>query len=200
MDADWVTAETAGWNVPVQGREHFVFSGCLSASQWGMQALGSVMQNPNEVPVHRQRGWLGRIILMISFWSNMFVRSYKAGRRRPVGIVLSRPVHKLSGPLVLLCVMEGECVLKDRAVGVLDETGTLCALPHCTLLVLSLGKKRTCFWCFPVCLPLWEAECGYFLQLYSTFFRISIYLLRSYVHSLHNNPEAEAGFQLLCVG
>lgn len=50
----------------------------------------------------------------------------------------------------------------------MEETGTLCALPHRTLLVPSPGKKRTCFWCFPVCLPLWEAECGYFLQLFKT--------------------------------
>lgn len=50
----------------------------------------------------------------------------------------------------------------------MEETGTLCALPHRTLLVPSPGKKRTCFWYFPVCLPLWEAECGYFLQLFKT--------------------------------
>lgn len=40
-----------------------------------MEALKSVMQNPNEVPEPRQRGRLRRTILMISFWSGVFVRS-----------------------------------------------------------------------------------------------------------------------------
>lgn len=72
---------------------------------------------------------------MISFWSSMFVRSYKAGRGRPVSIGLSRPVHTLAGPVVTSCMMWGgkeDYISKERAVGVLEGTGNpLCSLPHC---------------------------------------------------------------------
>lgn len=113
-----------------------------------MQALESVMQNPNEVLEPRRRGRLGRIILMISFWSSMFVRSYEAGRRQPVSVGLSRPVHTLTGPVVTSCMWGGkdDYISKERAVGVLEGTGDpLCSFPHHTWLALSPGKKSTCF-------------------------------------------------------
>lgn len=51
-------------------------------------------------------------------------------------------------PAVTLCIMwggkEGD-IPKERAVGVLEGLGTLCALPCSIQLALSPGKKRNYF-------------------------------------------------------
>lgn len=174
-----------------------------------MQALKSVMQNPNEVPEPRESDWLRRMILMLSFWSGVFCQILKSRKGRLVRIRISRPVCT---PLVLCMMLEGKEVdrPKEKAVGVLEGTGNpLRSLSFC--IACTEPKENNLLLMLPrVCLSLWESDGRYFLQSFGTnipllskqciLVNTALCLENRNVHSLYSNPEAQGCSQLLCVG